>query len=867
MHDYGALWCKDRDVTIEADIISWALTRPAWQQDVLVALANGQSYTDQQVEALVDVVLSGDKMAPSQEAKSIAPKHDATEQISLRALTDVVGVNALISGQALEFGSTGLTIVYGDNASGKSGYARLIKAMVDARHSSDVLPDVFDEGAPQPTAVLRYAIAETELQHTFPSAPTPEMRRMRFYDEHCGDEYLTRESTISYRPSALSLLDGLIGTCDRIRTAITQRMTTLQSGALNLGIATDSTAGGFLAKLSAGTTDEAIDNATTEVPDAGDRLAELLQKEAQLNASNPQKEKGRLASLAKTMLGLKAAVEKLMDPLAVDKTAERATLGAAAVAARSAATMAAANTFDDEPLSGVGSDTWRRLWEAARAYSAAEAYPAQDFPVTADGAHCVLCQQTLEEAAQKRLDRFNRYMVDTTQRDARHAEMAFAATVDEIGALVFNSVGLSERIAAVRGHDPDLGAEAESLLTALSAHRDRVSAYLTDGGADPGALPPNTIGSKLDEMASALSARAASTDTVQFAEDLAAATKERAELQARIQLCESGQLVKDEVRRLKKLEALKTARSAADTSSVTQKSAALTREYATKMILDEFTRETERLQLRRVTLDDLGGRKGQLTQRPGLLGAARGTNTRTVLSEGEQTALGLAGFFTEAAFDESKSAVIFDDPVTSLDHVRRDKVAQRLAQLAMDRQVIVFTHDVAFVGNLTASAENEGVAVRECSIERRGSEPGVCVPWLPWKAKDFGSRLDHLRTELAKLTKDRQSLLQDEYEERVATWAGYLSETWERCVSTEILNQVFDRGSSHVLMQKFRVLASVTGEDDQDLQEGYGATSKWGRRHDKSVETNYVAPEPEDLERELNRLVEWQKRVKKYRSS
>ena len=27
-------------------------------------------------------------------------------------------------------------------------------------------------------------------------------------DEHCGDEYLTKESTISYRPSALTLLDG-----------------------------------------------------------------------------------------------------------------------------------------------------------------------------------------------------------------------------------------------------------------------------------------------------------------------------------------------------------------------------------------------------------------------------------------------------------------------------------------------------------------------------------------------------------------------------------------------------------------------------------------------------------------------------------
>ena len=68
-------------------------------------------------------------------------------------------------------------------------------------------------------------------------------------------------------------------------------------------------------------------------------------------------------------------------------------------------------------------------------------------------------------------------------------------------------------------------------------------------------------------------------------------------------------------------------------------------------------------------------------------------------------------------------------------------------------------------------------------------------------------------------------------------------------------------------MQKFRVLAQVTEIDDQELQEGYGATSKWARHHDKAEETNYVAPEPDDLENALNRLVEWQKRTKKYRNS
>ena len=269
-----------------------------------MALASGKSYTDSEIERLVDEILGGDKAAPSQEAKSIAPKPDTTEQVSLRALTDIVGVNALVPGQGTpRFGATGLTVIYGDNGSGKSGYARLDQGDGWWRHSSEVLPDVFRTGAPEPAAVLQYTVGNAELAHGFPSASPPELRRMRFYDEHCGDDYLTKESTISYRPSSLSLLDGLIAVCDRVRSVIADRIKSLDSGALNLGIDSRTHAGAFAARLSAKTTGQGIDDATADVPDA-ERLAAALQREAHLNASNPQKEKARLEGLAATCVAL-----------------------------------------------------------------------------------------------------------------------------------------------------------------------------------------------------------------------------------------------------------------------------------------------------------------------------------------------------------------------------------------------------------------------------------------------------------------------------------------------------------------------------------------------------------------------------------
>ena len=61
-----------------------------------------------------------------------------------------------------------------------------------------------------------------------------------------------------------------------------------------------------------------------------------------------------------------------------------------------------------------------------------------------------------------------------------------------------------------------------------------------------------------------------------------------------------------------------------------------------------------------------------------------------------------------------------------------------------------------------------------------------------------------------------------------------------------------------------RILARISGEDYEDFEKGYSATSTWARRHDKSEEVSYVAPEPEEMEHELNRLKEWHARVRGY---
>jgi DNA repair exonuclease SbcCD ATPase subunit len=591
-----------------------------------------------------------------------------------------------------------------------------------------------------------------------------------------------------------------------------------------------------------------------------------MQEEARLRGSDPTKERQRLERLSDTLERTALHVNKTATALNAERMEELRTAKKTATERRAAAQVASSTTFEDEPVTGVGSDTWRVLWQAARAFSETEAYNGHAFPFVGKDARCVLCHQTLAEDAISRLDRFRAFMVDQTQRDAAAAEAAFAAGIDSVRRLDPMPVEVANWLSKLEEAEPDLTEATRAWLQAASTFQTVAVANLSDEGGPPADLsaPPS---SQLSEAVEQRSKQATSIDDSGFDAQLEDIVSKRHDLDGRIALSEHRTSIEAEITRLNQRDRLEVAKHAADTGTITRKATELTRSYVTNIVRDQFTRETDRLNLQRITLTDVGGYKGQLRHKPALLGAETAASVDDVLSEGEQTALGLAGYFTEAYFDEGKSAMVLDDPVTSLDHIRRAKAATRLATFAAERQVIVFTHDLSFVGDLRRAADHTSVAFVERAVELRGDgKPGVCVDQHPWKARDVKARLGELDRLVAVIKRERPNWSQDEYEEKCADWGGKLSEAWERMINVEVVNPVVDRGTSEVRPKMFRLFARITDADDREFQDSYARCSQWARRHDKSAEVNYVAPQPEELEKELALARSWFERVSKYKN-
>src|ERR1700723_558323 len=124
--------------------------------------------SDADITALTEICKSGHGLAEPKDTVPLAKEHvpDATTaaaHISLVSIFHHRGVNALAEDQTLKF-SSGLTVVYGDNGAGKTGYIRILKNACRARGPEKILGNVVSGATPlSPVIAIKYKVgAETE---------------------------------------------------------------------------------------------------------------------------------------------------------------------------------------------------------------------------------------------------------------------------------------------------------------------------------------------------------------------------------------------------------------------------------------------------------------------------------------------------------------------------------------------------------------------------------------------------------------------------------------------------------------------------------------------------------------------------------
>ena len=448
------------DAAALSDILKWSADLPGWQRDALRRLCGQTKLELVDITALVAVCKGENPTAPL-DASHIPDPAASHAVVSLGALHGLSNVNALASGERLSFGKTGLTVIYGDNGAGKSGYARVLKQLCRARSPKGdaILPDIYAGSGGAPTASIDFFIGGQKRSATWNQGGSadPMLSAVSVFDSRTANVHVENTNDLAYTPLPLRILAGLAQACQDVKAKLSVEIKTLEQQTPAVlskpECKPDTAVGKVIAGLSGKTK-----------PDAIEKLAGLnAQQEARLQtlitdlAGDPARTVRQLQAQETRITTVIERIERLTAAANDENRTTLREVHGRLATARTAAAAASASLFAEEPLPDIGSDIWKALWEAARAYSREAAYPEQPFPVTGSGAHCVLCQQPLGEEAARRLTSFEAFVQDESKRREQDAADTYDELIEQLSSQVFLMKGLPVFAALIRD---DIG-EAE----------------------------------------------------------------------------------------------------------------------------------------------------------------------------------------------------------------------------------------------------------------------------------------------------------------------------------------------------------------------------------------------------------------------
>lgn len=856
-------------MTILQEILVWTQGLPAWQSDAASRLITKQVLTPEDLED-VYALLKLEHGIPDPKKRQSKPLTadqipvpiEVDTHIELRAIKNLINVNAIAENQQLIVGSTGMTVIYGDNGSGKSGYSRVLKRACRARDQSEPihpnanLPELKGGNAQASFDIAIDGVIKEVVWHQGKEAP-PELSSFAIFDAHCARAYLDNEDDFSYVPYGLGVFEALAKFCQQLKTAIEAEQ---KQSAVDLTafapLQSDTVVGKLIAGLSAKTTIAQIEGLANLKPEELEQRETL---EKSLKEENPKEKATLLRLRARRVAAIAKTATEQATAIGPEVITKLQRLADAFRTAKAAAALAAKNFKEGENLlPGTGGEVWRELFDAARKF-ALEAHPDRQFPNLGADTPCPLCQQPLAEGAE-RLLRFETFIQAEAEETAQARRQALATEYRPFAALVM-AINLDEVTQTeITELDPQLASDTKDFETALTARHEAIKAAIVShdwSGLEQSLISP---AERLRALADKLNAEAEALEKASNEEARAALQKQLGELDARVKLNQIKGAVVAAVEKLSHHAKLKNCLAAVRTNAISLKASELAEKVVSKELADALNREFKALGVGSlsVSLQSRADRGKALHKLKLQLPQVR--TPGEILSEGEQRAIAIGSFLAEVGLSGNKGGIVFDDPVSSLDHRRRERVARRFAAEAAQRQVIVFTHDIYFLCLLAEEAKQAGVVVTTQSLTRRTEGFGVADPELPFEGKSASKRIGVLKAQqqaIAKLHKEGNE--QEHYRQTVDTYFR-LRMAWERAVEEVLLREVVLRFRKGIETQR---LAGVSVDDDDYAKITAGMSKCSSYAHDKAMVGGVAVPDPDELLADILALEDWRSQVHK----
>lgn len=848
--------------SIWQELEAWAHGFASWQKLILAHAVRHGVLSDDQIAEVYRVFLhtSGLGDDPGVEIPDTItgrPASGALAPIRIARIDNLTAVNALPDTACLTF-CPGLTVIYGGNRAGKSGFARLLSNVCFSRVQHRILPNVYDdESALTPAAdvtIIDGSQMETSLAPD-EARSNGDLKRIAMFDTNVARVHLVDENPLGFKPVGFDVFPEM----GKVYTELARRLTTdiEQRNKPNTFpssfVAPASRVSQVIENLSADTLVAVVQ----ELGAFGDaekaRLEEVQRQILDLQSKSPAEAIQQLSEANTDILSLERRFAEACAALSEERRNTYRQQMADAAAKAKLAAEEGAESFKQAFFKGIASPQWKDFLTAARALADVE---GDDYPSQND--HCLLCFRPLDAESAALIHRFWAFLASPALQEAEEARDIVDREAQTLAGMQLNFFSPETRVRAHLARlNPELATKVDLLLTTLTADRAAIQAILSAGIGEILTAALDSVTDGLTALTRQIDSDITRLQEQSVADAVKALEDERVLLRHRQvlhQLLPQIEAFLADARWVKKASG--TPKGSLNPRHLTQKETDLFRTIIADGYKKRLGEECAALDCVLPVELSARGERGQTIRSLVIRGGYRPND---ILSEGEQRAVALADFLTEVCLNPANAGIVLDDPVNSQDHARKGCIARRLAREAKTRQVIVFTHDLVFFTMLATAAAEIDAEMLTHWMERDGEgRPGqISLDDSPATTPQYRTT-----TKAKKTLEDAKATTGSKRVQLIQRGMAELRRTIEEIIPHFFLKQVVNRWTDRIIVTG---LKNINWDDRlvADIIKAYEDISAYIEGHSHTEEGAGAPPEPKDLQEFIARVDELRTRCRK----
>src|ERR1700719_444479 len=214
-----------------ASILLWSQDCCGWQRDALRRLTIGE-LGDADLAELIALCKKRSLKAVPLASEHAPDSKAATLTVTLRCIEAVENVNALAEKQRLTFEKSGVTVIYGDNGSGKSGYIRVLKKVCRVRSSKDekIVSNIYASKTGPQKARIGFTVNGNNHDAPWENVKIgdPRLSSISIFDSSAASVHVDQTNNVAYTPFPMKVLEDLAQLCQVIKQRLTAEIEAIE---------------------------------------------------------------------------------------------------------------------------------------------------------------------------------------------------------------------------------------------------------------------------------------------------------------------------------------------------------------------------------------------------------------------------------------------------------------------------------------------------------------------------------------------------------------------------------------------------------------------------------------------------------------